>query len=87
MHKISVKYPVPDRLNLDTGWSIGETAFERIANFASSDFASRKILSSLGVVRVLFAWRWRFLKRTFCLWKATGEIMAETYEFDANILG
>ena len=31
MHKISVKYPVPDQLNLDTGWSIGETAFERIA--------------------------------------------------------
>ena len=30
MHKISVKYPVPDQLNLDTGWSIGETAFERI---------------------------------------------------------
>ena len=32
MHKISVKYPaIPDRLNLDAGWSIGETAFERIA--------------------------------------------------------
>ena len=31
MHKISAKYPVPDRLNLDTGWSIGEAAFERIA--------------------------------------------------------
>ena len=31
MHKISVKYPeIPDRLNLDTGWSIGETAFKRI---------------------------------------------------------
>ena len=31
MHKISAKYLVPDRLNLDTDWSIGETAFERIA--------------------------------------------------------
>ena len=31
MHKISAKYPVPDQLNLDTGWSIGEAAFERIA--------------------------------------------------------
>ena len=31
MHKISVKYPeIPDRLNLDTGWSIGEAAFKRI---------------------------------------------------------
>lgn len=31
MHKISVKYPeIPDRLNLDAGWSIGETAFKRI---------------------------------------------------------
>ena len=31
MHKISAKYPeMPDRLNLDTGWSIGETAFKRI---------------------------------------------------------
>ena len=29
MHKIS-DYKMPDRLNLDTGWSIGETAFERI---------------------------------------------------------
>ena len=26
-----MKYPVPDQVNLDTGWSIGETAFERIA--------------------------------------------------------
>ena len=29
MHKIS-DFEMPDRLNLDTGWSIGETAFERI---------------------------------------------------------
>ena len=29
MHKIS-DLEMPDRLNLDTGWSIGETAFERI---------------------------------------------------------
>ncbi len=29
MHKIS-DFEIPDRLNLDTGWSIGETAFERI---------------------------------------------------------
>ncbi len=29
MHKIS-DCKMPDRLNLDTGWSIGETAFERI---------------------------------------------------------
>ena len=29
MHKIS-DLKMPDRLNLDTGWSIGETAFERI---------------------------------------------------------
>ena len=31
MHKIS-DFEMPDRLNLDTGWSIGETAFERITN-------------------------------------------------------
>ncbi len=30
MYKIS-DFKIPDRLNLDTGWSIGETAFERIA--------------------------------------------------------
>ncbi len=30
MHKIS-DFKIPDRLNLDTGWSIGEAAFERIA--------------------------------------------------------
>ncbi len=29
MHKIS-DFEIPDRLNLDTGWSIGETAFKRI---------------------------------------------------------
>ena len=29
MHKIS-DFEMPDRFNLDTGWSIGETAFERI---------------------------------------------------------
>ncbi len=29
MYKIS-DFKIPDRLNLDTGWSIGETAFERI---------------------------------------------------------
>ena len=29
MHKIS-DFEMPDRLNLDTGWSIGEAAFERI---------------------------------------------------------
>ena len=29
MHKIS-DLKIPDRLNLDAGWSIGETAFERI---------------------------------------------------------
>ena len=29
MHKIS-DFEIPDWLNLDTGWSIGETAFERI---------------------------------------------------------
>ena len=29
MHKIS-DFEMPDRLNLDIGWSIGETAFERI---------------------------------------------------------
>ena len=30
MHKIS-DFEMPDQLNLDTGWSIGETAFQRIA--------------------------------------------------------
>ncbi len=30
MYKIS-DFKIPDRLNLDTDWSIGETAFERIA--------------------------------------------------------
>ena len=31
MHRIS-DFEIPDRLNLNTGWSIGETAFERIIN-------------------------------------------------------
>ncbi len=30
MHKI-LDFKIPDRLHLDTDWSIGETAFERIA--------------------------------------------------------
>ena len=30
MYKIP-DFKIPDRLNLDTDWSIGETAFERIA--------------------------------------------------------
>ena len=29
MHKIS-DYKMPEQLNLDAGWSIGETAFKRI---------------------------------------------------------
>ena len=41
MHKIS-DCKMPDRLNLDTGWSIGETAFERILEFGSRNKAFTK---------------------------------------------
>ena len=73
MHKIS-DFKMPEQLSLDAGWSIGETAFERITTSLLQMSPVERILE-FGVVRVLSVWLWRFRKPRFCLWKATGEIL------------
>ena len=42
MHKIS-DCKMPEQLSLDAGWSIGETAFERILEFENRNKAFTKM--------------------------------------------
>ena len=57
MHKIS-NFEMPEQLSLDTGWSIGETAFKRITTMLLEMSPVERILefgSGLSSVRLAMA--------------------------------